>query len=254
LTATDIDGVIRELDAVIVNASEMRDPVAYFAALYRQVTLAVKTRMKERFFADNARIDQLVTRFANRYLEALAIFRDGNKPTRSWCVAFSATRVKDITILQHLLLGINAHINLDLGICLAEVYPGGALAAARGDFERVHTILSTLMDEVEGVVERFSPLLGILDKLGGPVDEALVNFSIGAARDDAWQHAQLLAAQNATDRLATIDLMDTKAAFLARLVAEPGRILAKAMELIHMRESNDVPAVTAALNAIVAPP
>jgi hypothetical protein len=39
-------------------------------------------------------------------------------------------------VVQHVLLGMNAHINLDLGVAAAEVAPGPAIAGLRGDFDR----------------------------------------------------------------------------------------------------------------------
>ena len=70
------------------------------------------------------------------------------------------------------------------------------------------------------------------------------------ARRDAWQHAELLVAQTATQQAPTICLFDTKATFLARLVAEPGRLLTAALDAVHLAESRDLRAIIAALNAL----
>ena len=45
-------------------------------------------------------------------------------------------------ILQHLLLGINAHINLDLGIAAVETSPGNQLAPLKNDFDMINKLLA----------------------------------------------------------------------------------------------------------------
>jgi hypothetical protein len=46
--------------------------------------------------------------FANRYCGAYDAFRAGRKPSKSWQIAFGATRSGQLITLQDLLVGINA--------------------------------------------------------------------------------------------------------------------------------------------------
>jgi hypothetical protein len=251
--AHNIDEVIAELDRIIAAAIADRSRIGLFAALYRKVTQRLRQRIADGFFDDGPRMAQLDAVFANRYLDALATWQAGGAPSKSWKFALDATRRADLIILQHLLLGINAHINLDLGIAAAEVCPGAALPELHADFDRINQVLSTLTDDVKRVVAQFSPMLHLLDAVGGDADDAIVNFSLTRARDDAWQHAQILAAQQAAPQgaaIATIAMIDAKTVFLARLVAEPGRILTAVLDAVHLGESNDVAAIIEALNAI----
>ncbi len=72
-------------------------------------------------------MEKLDVLFANRYLEALEIYNSKESPSGSWEVAFRATKKSSFLLLHHLLLGINAHINLDLGISAVEVVESGDL-------------------------------------------------------------------------------------------------------------------------------
>jgi len=245
-----MDEVIAALDGIIAAAIAGRSRLGLFAALYRQVTLRVRQRITDGFFTDGPRMARLDTAFANRYLTALATWRAGGAPSRCWQFAFDATKRSDLILVQHLLLGINAHINLDLGVAAAAVAPGAALPALRDDFDRINQILAGLTAEVKQVVARFSPMLHLLDELCTSAEDAVVNFSMDRARRDAWQHAELLVAQTATQQAPTICLFDTKATFLARLVAEPGRLLTAALDAVHLAESRDLRAIIAALNAL----
>lgn len=248
--AGTIDEVIAALDGIIATALADRSRLGLFAALYRQVTLRVRQRIAEGYFADGPRMARLDTAFANRYLTALATWRAGGAPSQCWQFAFDATRRSDLLIVQHLLLGINAHINLDLGVAAAAVAPGPALPLLHDDFDRINQILAALTAEVKQVVARFSPMLYLIDELCTTAEDAVVNFSMSRARRDAWQHAELLVAQAPGQEAPAIDLFDTKATFLGRLVAEPGRLLTAALDAVHLAESKDLRAIITALNAM----
>lgn len=249
--ASNIDEVLAALDRVIATAIAEHSRVGFFAALYRQVTLRVKQGIADGMFDDGPRMMRFDTVFANRYLDALDAWESGGVPSKSWRFALNATRRSDLIILQHLLLGINAHINLDLGVAAAQVAPGDTLPTLHGDFQRINQILGALTDDVKRVLEQFSPLLHLVDGFGGTVDDAIVNFSLSAARDDAWLHAQVLAGLPVSFQGTTIFVIDTKTALLARLVADPGRILTAVLDTVNLEESEDIPAIIQALNSIV---
>ena len=102
--------------------------MGYFAALYRRVTCAVRDGISAGSFQNGPLMEQLDVVFASRYLDALATFQAGGAATRSWMVAFHGYDDANLLILQQLLSGMNAHINLDLGIAAAQVSPGSATA------------------------------------------------------------------------------------------------------------------------------
>jgi hypothetical protein len=106
---------------------------------------------------------------------------------------------------------------------------------------------------VEAVISQFSPLLGILEKIGGKDAVEVLDFSLDAARDDAWLHAVLLSLQPPAAWPLTVKALDTKVAFLGKVIAQPVGLVANAVRLIHDTESKDVPAIIDALNSIVPP-
>lgn len=250
--ASNIDEVIAELDRIVATAVAERTRLGFFAALYRQVTLRVRHGIVNGWFDDGPRMNRLDTVFANRYLDALAAWQESRATSKCWRLAFGATHRNDLIILQHLLLGINAHINLDLAIAAAEVCPGDELAGLRNDFVRINEILAALVSDVERVVAQFSPLFHMVDRIGGEFDDAIVNFSLSTAREDAWLHARVLAALPEEFRGTTIAVIDAKTTFLGRLVAEPGRVVSLVLDAVNLEESDDVPAIIGALNAIAA--
>ncbi|MDJ0596211.1 MAG: DUF5995 family protein [Pleurocapsa sp. MO_226.B13] len=253
MEANNIEEVIQGLDTIIARAKETNSRVGFFAALYRQVTLKIDRRISEGRFDNNVRMNEFATRFANRYFDALAAYRQGDKLPKAWKVTLEATEQTDLIIVQHLLLGINAHVNFDLGIATAQTSPGNELASLRNDFNQLNEILADLLDEVQEVIGEFSPWMDILDRVGGRKDESIANFSITKARKSAWEQAEILAYQTPLQQQAILAVIDSKVAFLGRIIANPSQILRLAIQLIKSAERDDVPAIVDAINSIVQP-
>jgi hypothetical protein len=66
--------------------------------------------------------------YAGSSLDALEQYWGGQPPHRSWQVALKRGSLWPPTILQNLLFGMNAHINLDLAIAAAQTSPGSEIA------------------------------------------------------------------------------------------------------------------------------
>jgi hypothetical protein len=251
MQAQGVNDVLQILDGIIADCKAKSDPLGYFPALYRQVTLTVKKGIDTGYFDNGPRMDTFDALFANRYFAAYDAFRSGGQPTQSWQVAFNSTRSGQLIILQDLLMGINAHINLDLGVVTGETFQGLHLEGFHDDFNKINAILSGLLPAVEATVGDFSPLLDILEKIGGKDAAEVLDFSLDAARDDAWLHAQIISLQPPSSWALTIQALDDKVAFLGKLVAQPSGLVAGAVALIRETESKDVPAIIDALNSIV---
>jgi hypothetical protein len=118
-----------------------------------------------------------------------------------------------------------------------------AIHALEHDFLLINDILAGVVLVLEDSLGAISPLLSLLDKVGGRTDEEILDFSVVQSRQEAWYNAVLLAGQTDAEREATIDRLDVRAAVLARLIARPGLLVRPALELIRGTESGDVPAV-----------
>jgi Family of unknown function (DUF5995) len=253
MQANGIEEVLQILDGIIAQCKAANDPLGYFPALYRQVTLKVKQGIAAGFFDDGPRMDRFDALFASRYFAAYDAFRSGGQPSKCWQVAFQSTQSGQLIILQDLLVGINAHVNLDLGVAAGENFQGPALQDFHGDFDKINDILGALIPPVEAVITRFSPLLGILEKIGGKDAVEVLDFSLDGARDDAWLHAVLLSLQPPAAWPLTVKALDGKVAFLGKVIAQPVGLVANAVRLIRDTESKDVPAIIDALDSIVPP-
>jgi hypothetical protein len=141
--------VIARLDSIIDTECAQNSCTAYFPILYRKVTVRIKEGILKNEFENIQRMEKLDVLFANRYIDAYDRL-SANKPfTESWKKAFEASKNGNYLIMQHLLLGINAHINIDLGIAVAEtVRDDGELMDFENDFNKINAILGSMITEV----------------------------------------------------------------------------------------------------------
>ncbi|HEV2765267.1 MAG TPA: DUF5995 family protein [Pyrinomonadaceae bacterium] len=221
MTPQTIDEVLARLDEIIAHSRQHNERLGYFAVLYRAVTAKVKEGILAGHFEDGPRMERLDVIFANRYLEAFDQYRRGERPTRSWLVAFKAAEQWPPIVLQHLLLGINAHINLDLGVAAALTSPGDQLPSLKKDFNTINDILGVMTGTVQDQLARVSFWMRVLDRFGRNADEALMNFNIEVARDAAWRFAQRLAPLTPAEIECEIEERDRWVELLARLVRHP---------------------------------
>jgi hypothetical protein len=243
MSLAEIDAVLARLDGVIEETIRSRSRAGYFAAMYRKVTVAVRDAIVAGRFEDNARMVRLDRVFADRYLDAYDEWRRGDSPTAAWQAAFDASERWRPIVIQQLLVGMNAHINLDLGIAAATVAPGAELAGLRSDFDLINDVLADLVDGFMASVDQVSPWIGFLDRFGGRTDQAVVAFSIEVARSQAWELAVRLASAPPDTWGDVIAARDSSTARLTKTILAPGPILPVGLFLIRLRESNDVPQV-----------
>ena len=235
--------VIQRLDQILERSIREQSKHGYFAALYRNVTVRVREWIREGRFEDGPRMETLDVIFANRYLEALAQNLQGQDTSRSWAVAFQAQSKWPPVIMQHLLLGMSAHINFDLAIAAVETAPGPLLPGLEYDFILINRLLDEMIDTVQEQINRVSPWFGLVDRLGGRTDEKICAFVIGAARELAWKEALHLATLEPAAYQREIERHDQQVAGLGQAISSPGFPLRHGLLMVRMRENFPIPVV-----------
>jgi len=234
-----IEEVLAALRTVVDDAARTGDRLGLFASVYRQVTATIARGIRAGLFDDADRLSRFDAVFAGRYLTALGTWRDGGDPGRSWRLAFRATEDTDLVLVQHLVLGINAHINLDLAVAAAQVAPGPGITDLKEDFERINDVLIDVLCDLQDALNQLSPLLGGLDVVLGRIDEQIFGFSLQRARAEAWEAAVLLAAQPDDAREAAVRMLDRYAYGLGRIVLAPPFPIPAALQVVRFAERAD---------------
>jgi len=241
---TTIGGVLDELDDIIEITVDEGSQLAIFAFVYRRTTAKIAEGIERGQFEDARRMERFDVDFAKKYIRAFWGYRHDKPVSLVWKIAFDAAvdpGGRKPVILQHLLLGMNAHINLDLGIAAAETVPDGQIQPLKKDFMMVNTLLEQLINEMQERISRASPLLFLIDWIGKQSDEAIVNFSIRKARDFAWNAAVTLANADDQEKEYIIREMDEHIAKVAKkIVAPPGFLLPNVLSLIRTFEEKEI--------------
>jgi len=228
-----IGEVLERLDAIIEYSRRTHDRMGYFAALYRSVTAEVARGIDEGWFERPELLERFDVVFAERYFDALARWRAGRPAARSWTYAFERTKASSPPVLEHLLLGMNAHINFDLGIAAVEVTGGDDLALLQHDYERINDVLWDLLDDVQESLNQHAPALAVVDRLGGTLDERGGMWAIRQSRELAWGYAsRLQATASGYPVIQSISAKDAEVVRLARLISSPSAPLSLASKLL----------------------
>lgn len=254
MTANTIDEVIQQLDKIITQSKKENSTIGFFAALYQNVTIVVRDKMGTGYFDDDQRMEKLDVIFANRYLQAYQDYMNGEKVTNAWAVAFKASHNPDLIVLHHLLLGMNAHINLDLGIAAAKISDDSAIENLEHDFNRINEILSSLIEDVQKSLSRIWPLLIYPLKWLKKADDFFINFSMKLARDGAWKFAgQLVHVQNQQGFDQLLSDRDKRVSVLSKRMLKQSRIEKWIFKIIRMTEKGSVNDKTEALERTIIP-
>lgn len=238
--ATTIDEVILFLDEIIETSKLEQSAIGLFTTLYREVTIKIKQGIVDGSFQNGERMEKLDVIFANRYLKAYYQYTAKEKPSECWEFSFQQAESYWPIVVQHLLIGINAHVNLDLGIASALVSTPEDIEDLRSDFDQINTILSNLVGSVEKCLIKIWPTLTIILKLSGKIDNFFIDFSMKTARDGAWKYATEFVATPENQREASIQERDAKITQIARLISNPGYLVSGIFKFIRLFERGTV--------------
>lgn len=245
--ANTIDEVLEELDAIIDEAIRDNHFTGIFAYLYRRTTFQIKCEIEKGTFEDNARMEEFDVVFANLYLNAFHNYRKSIDICDAWKISFEA-RNKKLTIMQHLLMGMNAHINYDLGIAASEFMKGKPMEDLHNDFHKINDILAQLIDEIQDRVERVSKLFFILDFLGGRADETIIRFSIRQSREHSWNIANELYGLPEEARIPRMEALDVAVRKKSEYIIQPRPyILNAALWAVRLFEEKNIGTVISRL-------
>jgi hypothetical protein len=232
---TTIDGVIDRLQQIIDESITSGSRLGYFAALYKRMTMAVHDGVTAGRFQDAARMEALDVAFANRYLATREQYFAGELHGQSWLQAYEATTSDRYTLLQQLLIGINPHIMIDLGVAAARTCPGAALAPLQQDFNTINTVISSLFPIVNAELDELSPVESLFDHHFGFIKNPAINAAIDEGRRSSWGFAMQLASADLPAQAILIGRRDRE----TRLIGE-GILHDPLAGWVRKRESTDV--------------
>ncbi|PQA96293.1 hypothetical protein SAMN05421796_101557 [Chryseobacterium piscicola] len=235
-----IEEVLKKLDDIIIWSKENKSTIGYFACTYRIMTAQVLKGIQQKKFEDNPRMILLDIAFATRYLDAWENYSKGKKCTNAWFLAFEATKNKDLLILQHIFLGMNAHINLDLGISAASIMPYRKINPLKKDFENINTVISSINQKVQDSLNKICYPVNLIDKLSNGKDNVILDFAISKARETSWATAVIASNTPNFMKESVTNIVDYAAAKVASQILNPKLLSSTLAKELKKCESSDV--------------
>ena len=191
-----IKAVEQRMEAIAAPLAES-DGVARFNELYLAVTRAVAKEAGSEGYEDPAFISRLDVVFADLYFAAVQSDADGKRIPKAWEPLFEKRHTQGIAPLQFAIAGMNAHINHDLAVSLVDVCDEWGIDLDEDTTQhRDYLVVNKTLERVEGEIKaRYTTgVIGDIDKLAGPLDDVVANWSVARARDNAWMTAQTIRA------------------------------------------------------------
>lgn len=230
------DPVLTRMRSMCSAWKEAGDRRCIFLEAYALMTERMSEAIGESRFEDGPWVRSLLDGFAGYYFDAVERFDTGDPATpQVWDLALSAAARPELGVLQHLFLGINAHINYDLALALADLLEAewdrldeDGRARRLHDHRLVDAIIESTVDEVQTeVVAARSPLLALVDRALGPVDEWAFARMIAGWRGDAWARAVDIVIASPAERAPVVSRLEEEAVDRARLLLLDGRRLSE---------------------------
>lgn len=134
----------------------------YFNCTYIIITKNVFAQTNSGYFTDATAMKQLDMNFASYYFDALKDYSDGKVGTPAWEVTFDFCKKDTSLPLIYLALGVNAHVNNDLGLALFDSIKNTTF---KNDFDKVNAIIFESLEEVIKTVHLsvlYKPFMGFL--------------------------------------------------------------------------------------------
>lgn len=191
-SAAEVIAYLAGLEARFRAAGDRR---AVFVSAYLEISKGIAAALGIGFFKDDAWTERYMAAFSRLYKAALDAYDEGRRSDvpRAWRVAFDAARDGTSVVLQDLLMGVNAHVNHDLALALAEVGIGPDREVRHADHTAVNQVLKRTTDALQYRVGMlYAPILKAFVFAAGRFDEAVATFSVDVAREAAWRKAVLL--------------------------------------------------------------
>lgn len=214
-----------------------RDPRGAFVSAHLVTVWKIEEWMKQGRFLNNGLVARYVIAFANAYRQAVEDHETGNPSgvPSAWRQAFEAARSKRLSTLQHLMLGINAHINYDLPHAVLQAGLKVDCQRCYEDHTRINEVLRYAAPFVrQRIANLFQRTLHVTNWIYGRAIDRAVADSFERAREHSWNMARAIAAAEGDAQRARVkELIGARAAVAGQFILRSKYAPARCISILH---------------------
>ena len=138
------------------------------------------------------------------------------------------------------MLGMNAHINLDLGISAQQTVIGQPIESIQADFYRINDLLISMIRDVKQDLGKIWPFLRILDLFVGKGGVYLATMGLKVSRGFAWNTTKNFAESPPEEYEDRVTRTDQTVAKIAENILIPGYLISIVILFIRIGEIGSV--------------
>lgn len=198
----------RDLDAAC-------NPAAVFALTYLYTTIVIGEHVLAGYFDEGDHTAVIQVAFAQLYFASYDAFAAGapERASKPWREAFEAGAEGKTSVTEDVFLGMNAHINYNLGVVMEATGLYDAEGRSRKpDHDRINDVLAVIVEPLSRMLaDYYDPSMepGTESALTDPA----VLHTIYSWRENAWRQAELIALLPTEQERAAHDAMLQEAAY-----------------------------------------
>ncbi|MFY8013039.1 MAG: DUF5995 family protein [Saprospiraceae bacterium] len=186
----DIQSLILHFDRVKVQLMDNKQMnLIPFHDTYFLITRSVLSKLGTGFFENDDNMTSFVLSFAKFYFDALNQYFKGESVSSAWQFMFNQCERNHLPRFVYLLLGVHAHINQDLSLCVRALDFG---VAFRNDYLAINQIIKGKLAEAIAQLNEKSNLLKRILQNGLFIYQMPMHQIIVLCRNLAWLKSQVV--------------------------------------------------------------
>ena len=187
----DIQSLILHFDRVKVQWLKNKQPnLIPFHDTYFLITTSVFGKLGTGFFENDNNMTSFVLSFAKFYFDALDQYFKGESVSSAWQFMFNQCEKNHLPRFVYLLLGVHAHINQDLSLCVRTLDFG---VAFKNDYLAINHIIKGKLSEAIAQLNEKSIVLKRILQNGLFLYQMPMHQIIVLCRNLAWVKSQEVA-------------------------------------------------------------
>lgn len=184
----DIQSLILHFDRVKVQLLKNKQPnLIPFHDTYFLITTSVFSKLGTGFFENDDNMSTFVLSFAKFYFDALDQYFKGESVSSAWQFMFNQCERNNLPRFVYLLLGVHAHINQDLSLCVKTLDFG---VAFKKDYLAINHIIKGKLAEAIAQLNEKSIVLKRILQNGLFLYQMPMHQIIVLCRNLAWDKSQ----------------------------------------------------------------